>query len=115
MISENTDELIMIYLQHCLLEKGLSKKTIKAYRIDLTQFSCYADSNINSCDKMLMQKYLSLLHNQYKLKSVKRKVASLKAFFTYLVDEDIIHTSPFDKLRIKLHEPFILPKAIPLD
>ena len=114
MISEKTDELIRSYLQHCQLEKGLSKKTIKAYRIDLVQFSCYVGCNISICDKMRMQNYLSLLHNQYKLKSIKRKVASLKAFFAYLVDEDIIHTSPFDKLRIKLHEPFILPKVIPL-
>lgn len=91
MISENTDELVKDYLQHCQLEKGLSHKTIKAYRTDLTQFSRYVGSSINICDKMLMQNYLSLLHNQYKLKSVKRKVASLKAFFTYLVDEDIIH------------------------
>lgn len=114
MIKENTDKLIMIYLQHCRREKGLSLKTIKAYRIDLTQFSRYIGSDIYICDKVTIQNYLSLLHNQYKIKSVKRKIASLKAFFTYLVDEDIISSSPFARLRIKLHEPFILPKTISL-
>lgn len=114
MLTKNTSELIRLYLQHCQLEKGLSLKTIKAYRIDLTQFLCYVGSDINACDKVLIQNYLSLLHSRYKPKSVKRKVASMKAFFTYLVDEYIIPANPFDKLRVKLHEPFILPKIIPL-
>lgn len=115
MIEENTDELIRVYLQHCQVEKGLSQKTLKAYRIDLSQFSRYIGCNICICDKAEIQNYLSFLHNQYKVKSVKRKIASLKAFFIYLVDEDIIPSSPFEKLRIKLHEPYILPKTIPLN
>lgn len=114
MIEETTDALIRAYLQHCHTEKGLSQKTIKAYRIDLLQFSRYIGCDLYVCDKATIQNYLSLLHNQYKVKSVKRKIASLKAFFTYLVDEEILLSSPFKKLRIKLHEPFILPKTIPL-
>lgn len=114
MIEENTAVLISIYLQYCQFEKGLSDKTIKAYQIDLTQFSRYAGRDAAICDKSLMQNYLSHLHKQYKIKTVKRKIACLKAFFAYLVDEDILQASPFDKLRIKLHEPFLLPKTIPL-
>lgn len=114
MVKENINELISAYLQHCQLEKGLSPETIKAYRIDLSQFAHYLECNLFVCDKAAIQNYLSLLHNQYKVKSVKRKIASLKAFFTYLVDEEIILSSPFTKLRIKLHEPFILPRTIPL-
>lgn len=111
---KNTETLIGAYLQHCQLEKGLSQKTIKAYRIDLTQFSQFVGYDIYVCDKGSIQNYLSFLHNKYKIKTVKRKIASLKAFFTYLVDEEVIQSSPFDKLRIKLHEPYILPKTISL-
>lgn len=114
MIDASTNELIRAYLQHCQLEKGLNQKTIKAYQIDLSQFSRYIRCDLCICDKAVIQNYLSLLHNQYKIKSVKRKIASLKAFFTYLVDEEILLYSPFEKIRIKLHEPFILPKTIPL-
>lgn len=114
MIEENTNGLISAYLQHCQIEKGLSQKTIKAYRIDLMQFSHYIGYDLYVCDKATVQNYLTLLHTRYKVKSVKRKIASLKAFFTYLVDEEILLSSPFEKLRIKLHEPFILPKTIPL-
>lgn len=115
MIEENIDVLIKVYLRHCQLEKRLSQNTIKAYRIDLTQFSCYMDTDITACNKGQIQDYLSFLHNRYQIKSVKRKIASLKAFYTYLVDENIIDTNPFDKLRIKLHEPFILPRTISLN
>lgn len=89
MIEENTIGIISAYLQHCQIEKRLSQKTIKAYRIDLMQFSHYIGCDLCSCDKSAVQHYLSLLHDRYKVKSVKRKIASLKAFFTYLVDEHI--------------------------
>lgn len=114
MTMKNTETLIGTYLQHCQIEKGLSPQTIKAYRIDLTQFSQYIGCDIHVCDKGSIQNYLSFLHNKYKIKTVKRKIASLKAFYAYLADEEIIISSPFDKIRIKLHEPFILPKTITL-
>lgn len=114
MTTKNTERLIETYLQHCQLEKGLSQKTIKAYRIDLTQFSLYIGCDISVCDKGSIQNYLSFLHNNYKIKTIKRKIASIKAFFSYLAGEEIILSSPFDKLHIKLHEPFILPKTISL-
>jgi site-specific recombinase XerD len=47
-------------------------------------------------------------------KSVKRKIASIKAFFHYLEYKDIIILNPFNKLQIKFREPVILPKTIPL-
>lgn len=112
MIEETNDALISVYLQHCQIEKRLRQKTIKAYRLDLSQFSRYIGCNLYVCDKAIIQNYLLFLHNQNKIKSVKRKIASLKAFFTYLVDEEIMSSSPFEKIRIKLHEPFVLPKTI---
>lgn len=84
MIEENIDTLISVYLQYCQFEKGLSDKTVKAYRIDLIQFAHYVDGDITICDKSMMQDYLLHLHKRYKTKSVKRKIASLKAFLLIL-------------------------------
>lgn len=114
MNEQETDQLITQYLKYCRYEKGLSEKTIKAYRIDLTQFSIYLGKPLLRCDKGNIQSYLSEVYGQYKVKSVKRKIASLKAFYNYLESEDIIELNPFTKLRVKLHEPFLLPKTIPL-
>lgn len=115
MCRQDADNLIKRYLQHCKFEKGLSEKTLKAYQIDLHQFTDYVDNNIWCCSKELLQEYLSSLHSKYKIKSVKRKIASLKAFYNYLEDERIVMLNPLRKTRIKLHEPFLLPKTIPLN
>lgn len=39
----------------------------------------------------------------------------LKAFYNYLEDERIVMLNPLRQTRIKLHEPFLLPKTIPLN
>lgn len=114
MNEQETVQLLTQYLKYCRYEKGLSEKTIKAYRIDLAQFSSFLGKSLLNCEKGDMQGYLSSLHGCYKVKSMKRKIASLKAFYNYLECEDIIEQNPFVKLRVKLHEPFLLPKTIPL-
>ena len=51
--------------------------------------------------------------NQYKPRTTKRKIAALKAFFHYLVYEEIIALNPFDKINVKFREPQVLPRTIP--
>lgn len=112
-IKENNVEK---YLNHCKFEKGLDVKSIKAYRIDLLQYVAYAKgAAVEVYCKETIQSYIAYLHSLYKVKTVKRKIASLKAFFNYLEYEEIITVNPFSKLRVKLHEPFLLPRTIPLE
>ena len=103
------------YLEFCKLQKRLDIKTLKAYKIDLSQFEQFK-SNHNSKynDPHLIESFISTLHQIYKPKTVKRKVASLKAFFHFLEYKDIIIINPFSKLQVKFREPLILPKTIPL-
>ncbi len=108
------DQCIFSYLSHCKYEKGLSAQTLKAYQIDLKQFAEFIREKKSNPDKATLQLYIANLHQQYKIKSEKRKIASLKAFFSYLEYEGKIEENPFAKLRIKLHEPFLLPRTIPL-
>lgn len=105
---------IQNYLNHCQFEKGLDSKTIKAYQIDLLQFSSFIQKEGNSYCKENLQAYIACLHRCYKIKTVKRKIASLKAFFNYLEFEEVIDENPFSKIRVKLHEPSLLPRTIPL-
>jgi integrase/recombinase XerD len=44
---------------------------------------------------------------------VKRKIASLKAFYTYLEQEEIIEDSPMRKIRTEFREEKVLPRSIP--
>ena len=104
------------YLNFCINRKNLDKKTIKSYRIDLRQYQEFADSNsLVWHKKSTIERYIGLMHLHYKPKSVKRKIASLKAFFHYLETEDVIEKNPFHKIQIKYKDPFILPKTIPIN
>lgn len=112
----NTLQLhIANYLNYCEYQKRLDFKTLKAYRIDLSQFSKNIDipdsADISSA---ALENYISSLHETYKPKTVKRKIASTKAFFHYLEYKELIATNPFNKIQIKFREPSILPRTIPL-
>ncbi len=99
------------FLSYCKDRKVLSSKTIKAYRTDLSHFEVYSHG---SFDKESICSYISFLHNTFKPKTARRKIATLKAFTHYLMIEDVIETSPFDKIDTSFREPAVLPKTIPL-
>ena len=104
------------YLEYCKYQKRLDVKTLKAYKIDLTQFSVQlTNMDVLDITPGVLENYISELHQKYKPKTVKRKIASIKAFFHYLEYKDIIIQNPFSKIQVKFREPVILPKTIPLN
>lgn len=106
---------IVNYLSHCEHQKRLDSKTLKAYRIDLGQFSKSTGiTDPIDVSSNILETYISTLHEKYKPKTVKRKIASLKAFFHYLEYREVVILNPFNKIQIKFREPTILPKTIPL-
>lgn len=109
------DEHICNYLYYCQNQKRLDGKTLKAYCIDLRQFAeTYPILEISDITPALLEHHIAKLHQEYAPKTVKRKIASLKALFHYLEYKEIIEHNPFNKLQIKFREPTILPKTIPL-
>lgn len=103
------------YLTYCQYQKRLDEKILKAYRIDLTQFlsqiPCTSPQEINSS---ILEDFVARLHKSYKPKTVKRKIASVKALFHYFEYRELIEQNPFHKIQIRFREPVILPKTIPL-
>ena len=99
------------YLEFCQLRKELDEKTLKAYRIDLRQFFDFCGSSDPCRGKI--ERYVTELHRQYKQKTVKRKIASVKAFYHYLEEEEIIEETPFRKIRVNFKEAVTLPSIIP--
>ena len=106
-------EEINKYLHYCKFQKELDSKTIKAYRADLEQFITLIGEY--DLDKEKLNSYLQFLHCSYKQKTVKRKIASVKALFHYLEEEEIIEINPFHKVKTKFKEEVVLPKVIPRD
>lgn len=108
---EKLHDLIKSYLLYCEKEKRLSKHTIKAYSIDLSQFYSYKNGMSISKEDLVM--YIHYLHENYKPKTIRRKIASLKAFIHYLYYQDVIPSNPFDKIDTSFKEPLLLPRTIP--
>lgn len=98
------------FLNYCRYHKKLSDKTIRAYKIDLSQYGVFS----NELSKQALWDYIEYLNKKYKPKTAKRKLATLKAFIHFLLLQDLIDFNPFDKLETTIKEPLLLPKTIPL-
>lgn len=109
------NEHIDNYLNWCKNQKRLDPKTIKSYRIDLKQFQeSILTQDITEITSETLEYHIGNLHQKFKPKTVKRKIASVKAFFNYLDYKELIERNPFNRLYVKFREPTILPKTIPL-
>jgi len=95
------NDYVAEYIEYCEYRKRLDRKTLKAYRIDLKQYADYLHNISEFYFKDSLDKYITHLHKQYKPKTVKRKIASLKAFFHYMEYKEILSENPFTKLDIR--------------
>ncbi len=107
------NEYIMEYLEYCQFRKRLDSKTLKAYRIDLIQYGNFSCEYPQYLSRESVDLFITNLHKQYKPKTAKRKIASLKAFFHYLEYKDVLAINPFSTIDIRFREPKLLPKTIP--
>lgn len=99
-------------MEYCKYRKRLDPKTVKAYKIDLSQYRDFSQ-NLNDClSRNTLDTFITHLHKTYKPKTIKRKIATIKAFFHYLEYKEIITENPFDKLDTRFREAKLLPRII---
>lgn len=115
----NVNDVIEGFIFHCQFEKNLSPKTLRAYTIDLSQFAAYIhgttdEQAFNKMPKETLKAYLQEI-SSLKPKTIKRKVASLKAMLNYLEYEHDDYINPFRKMKVRLKEPYILPTVMNLE
>lgn len=98
------------FINYLQATKNLTEKTLKAYTSDLNQFFHY-ENNILQPDLCAFISYLSV---QLKLKdtSIRRKIVTLKIFYNYLLDIEMINSSPFKKLKFRFKQERRLPKTL---
>lgn len=112
---DNLQKHVETYLEYCQTQKRLDTKTLRAYRIDITQFCEYIQpANILETTPEILENFFANLHQKYKPRTVRRKIASLKALFHYFEYKELIGQNPFNKIHVKFREPVLLPKTIPL-
>lgn len=102
------------YLDYCRRVRRLNGKTLKAYRCDLLQFVEWLQKNEMAFDDQAILGYIAFMSDKYSPRSAKRKIASIRAFSSYLHLKDR-SKDPFNLVEIRMKEPKRLPRTIPLD
>ena len=102
------------YLEYCKKQKNLNDKTIKAYRIDLQQFHDFLEAKGLEISTQSVRAFVMFLHDSYQVRSIKRKIASIKAWSNFLLENQLIIDDPFYHCHIKIRQPTLLPRTIPL-
>jgi integrase/recombinase XerD len=110
------------FLSYLETERQCSDNTISAYRNDLTQFLEFASDRASSWDdieKNSLVSYVQTLRDRdYASSTVARKVAAVKSFFHFMLDQDILESDPtatLDSPKVKKRLPKILaPEEIEL-
>ena len=102
----NNAEYVGRFLRVSKIEKNLSEKTLKAYGCDLKAFLAFFKSiNIESIGIEDLRGYLDHLEKgDLKDSTIRRKLATIKVFFSFLEDEGLIEFSPTRKLKKKFRE-----------
>lgn len=114
--AKRVDDALSDFIFHCRYEKGLSKKTITAYQSDLGQLKEFLQGMhsvevMEAISKDMMKAYLQKISG-FKPKTIKRKIASSKAFFSFYEFENDSFINPFRKMKIHLKEPYVLPTVM---
>ena len=106
-------ESVDSFLNHLLVEKGFSRNTLEAYRNDLYQFVDFTQRQLNPqtehpgadedwarVNLQLLTDYVSTLRGKksYRDSTTARKVAALKSFFNFLIQEEAIKDDPTEFL-----------------
>ena len=88
------------FLDYLRVERGFAANTVLAYEGDLRQFFAYLTHELGIASPLLVEEhvlssYLSFLRGKgFAPASLARKAASLKAFYRFLIEENILGENP---------------------
>lgn len=93
----NYQESFIDYLKY---EKRNSSHTVTAYKKDLDQFVSFCTERVGEFDvkwvdaKLVRSWIVSLMEQQYTPRSVNRKISTVKAFFRFLMKNEVVENNP---------------------
>ena len=99
-----------------LCASNRSDKTVRAYRTDLKQFARHLPKSVGprGVRQAAIEGWVAKLQKgKYAASSIRRKLASLRAFYAYLVGAGRAATSPLAGVRIRLGEMKRLTRVVP--
>lgn len=108
------DPLLARYYRHLLVERGLSRRTARAYLGDLLllqRFCREQGRSLAEADEYVLRAFLEYVYDerQNQAPTRARKVSAIRGFYRFLVDERLLESSPAERLRSPK-----LPKRLPV-
>jgi integrase/recombinase XerC len=109
--------MVALFLKYLRFEKRASPHTAKAYETDLQQFQDYLliQYDLTSPEvtdfNMIRSWIVALVEQKIEPSSINRKIATLRAFFKFLLKMDLIKVNPMLKIKA-LKEAQTLPKFV---
>jgi integrase/recombinase XerD len=84
------------FLEYLAIERGAAKNTLEAYRRDIGAFSGWLQSTpLQTATPSTIRDYLKTLQAQHlQPRSIARKISSLRQFYQFLKEEEIMATNP---------------------
>jgi integrase/recombinase XerC len=104
-MNEGIDSRIEEYLEYLRTERNYSAHTLKNYRIDLVELCAFLRENFSQFVKkesidwekiplFALRSYFSRVHGRLKVRSISRRMASLRSFYRFMVKRGILETNP---------------------
>lgn len=106
------------FVNYIIKQKKYSLNTAKNYEIDILEFESYInkkETNYLDVDYEFIKGYLMQLYNRkLSRNSVARKLSSLRSFYKYLFNNELIKTNPFKYVKTPKKEKR-LPKYLGIE
>ncbi len=111
----NPEKLVGIFIDSLSLEKGYAKNTCLAYRADLDEFSGFVKNKqgrknfvIQKTDPWQIRQYLGWLYKKGNKKAtIARKLSTIRSFFRFLMQKQIIKKDPAKGILTPKKERYI--------
>lgn len=105
--------------------KNAASNTRRSYRNDLHQFHMFLRENnepvmhheqidLNKITPLIIRRFLAQLHRANTKTTIARKIASLNAFFTFLIKEGLVESNPARTLSAPKAET-VIPTVLSVD
>ena len=101
---EKSKEAIAKYQEYLISERNYSEYTINSYISDICEFKDFLTSEdmgtLITARTVHARNFMTrLFNNEFKKKSIARKLSSLKTFYRYLITEKIVSKNPFELIE----------------
>ncbi|NQT26816.1 site-specific tyrosine recombinase XerD [candidate division KSB1 bacterium] len=103
--SDLFSDLVERFINHVLLEKGLSDKTAEAYQGDLKRFMSFLSekqiSNISQVDTAVIRQLIQLLSGMgLAPSSLSRNITTIRMFYRFMIEQGELQADPTEKIEL---------------